>query len=334
MKKIIGALLTGATLLSFSNARAQATYPYDFSYSTQPYAELTGETTLILGSDGWDDTMVNFSLPINFQYQGEPVTQWTMDTYGGLYPNELDLGLGAPFIFGIHTDYEDVVGATISYQVSGNTGSRIAKVEYKNVGFWGGGTTDFANFQIWLYEGSNKIEYHVGPNDVTPGTFDYPEGDGDALVVGLLYEAGVLDTVMFHGVQLMDNGQHSDTAVLTDPTGPGDAEELLLLYGQTYPVNGSVFTFEVPSGVSAIAKIPKQVSNIYPNPATDRLTVQLKEAKGGQLNVYSITGKKLLSQPVTGTTNQVSLTGLSKGVYLLQYSTAAGQRETYRFIKK
>lgn len=332
MKKMMYTLLTGAVLSAAAITAQAQDYPYTFNYSTQPYTELSGETTLILGSDGWDDTIVAFNLPIDFKYQGIPVTQWHMDTYGGLYPNEMDMGLESPFILGVHADYEDKLGATISYQVTGATGSRIAKVEYKNVGFYDGEASEYANFQIWLYEGSNKIEYHVGPSQVGANTLDY-QNEGGALIVGLLYDTNVPDTVMFHAVRL-NAGNHTDTTILADPNNPNSLDISNVLYAATYPVNGSVFTFNAPS-VSAIAKIPAQVSALYPNPVTDHIRLQLKAQpkNGATLTVYSVTGKKLFSQAVTGIQTDVNMATLPKGLYVLTY-TAEGRRESFRVMKK
>jgi hypothetical protein len=334
MKKMMYTLLLGVAAMAAITANAQTpTYPYTYSYRTEPYANLT-DSTLILGSDGWDDTIVAFSLPIDFKYQGVPVTQWHMDTYGGLYPNEMDMDLDIPYILGPYADYEDKVGATISYKVTGTTGSRIAKVEYRNVGFYDGDSTENANFQIWLYEGSNKIEYHIGPNQVNAGTLDYL-GDGGTLITGLLYDADGSDSVLFHTVQLQ-SGVNNDTTLLMDPANPSLDQLTLLVYGTTYPVNGSVFTFTPPADQpNSIAKLPSQIGGLYPNPVTNKVTVQLKEQPkaGATVSISGITGKKILTQPVTAIQTQVDMTTLPKGIYVLTY-VADGRRESFRVIKK
>jgi hypothetical protein len=334
MKKMMYTLLLGVAAMATMTANAQTqTYPYTFGYSTQPYANLT-DSTLILGSTGWDDTIVAFSLPIDFKYQGVPVTQWHMDTYGGLYPNEMDMGLEMPFINGINADYEDRQGATISYKVSGTAGSRIAKVEYRNVGFYDGDSTENANFQIWLYEGSNKIEYHVGPNQVAATTLDLNEGNG-ILSIGLAYDINAADSIMLHTVQLK-NGTNNDSAFVTSTTNPDLAQLMASFYGTTYPVNGSVFTFTpFTDQPNSIANVPSQIGGLHPNPVTDKITVQLKEQPkaGATLNLFTITGKKILSQPVNAIQTQVNMATLPKGIYVLTY-TAEGRRESFRVIKK
>jgi hypothetical protein len=334
MKKMMYTLLLGIAAMATITANAQTpTYPYTFSYSTQPYANLS-DTTLILGSNGWDDTLLAFSLPIDFKYQGVSVTQWYMDTYGGLYPNGMDTMRETPFILGVNADYEDKLGATISYNVSGATGSRIAKLEYRNVGFYDGNATENANFQIWLYEGSNKIEYHVGPNQVNTATLDYFD-QGGPLVVGLQYDANLVDSSLYHTVQPKD-GTPTDTVMQIDPGESTDEELTALLYGAAYPVNGSVFTFTPPTDQpNAIADVPSQIAGLHPNPVTDKITVQLKEQPkaGATLSIVTITGKKVLTQPVEAMQTQVNMATLTKGIYILTY-TAGDRRESFRVIKK
>jgi hypothetical protein len=335
MKKMMYTLLLGVAAMATITANAQTpTYPYTYSYSTVPYTNLT-DSTLILGSDGWDDTIVAFNLPIDFKYQGVPVTQWYMDTYGGLYPNGMDMtGLDLPFILGVYCDYEDKLGATISYKVSGTAGSRIAKVEYRNVGFYDGDAAENANFQIWLYEGSNKIEYHIGPNQVNTATLDYLD-NGGVLLTGLLYDINVQDSLMFHTVQLQ-SGINNDTTMVLDPANFTEDELALQVYGTAYPVNGSVFTFTpTPDQPNSIAKLPSQIGGLHPNPVTDKIMVQLKEQPqaGATISIFTITGKRLSTQPVTTQQTQVDMTTLSKGIYVLTY-VADGRRESFRVIKK
>jgi hypothetical protein len=334
MKKMMYTLLLGVAAMATITANAQTpTYPYTFSYSTQPYANLS-DSTLILGSNGWDDTVVAFSLPIDFKYQGVPVTQWHMDTYGGLYPNGMDTAFGVPFINGVNADYEDKLGATISYKVTGTTGSRIAKVEYRNVGFYDGDSTENANFQIWLYEGSNKIEYHIGPNQVNTATLDYFDAGGP-LVIGLQYDANLVDSALYHTVQPKD-GAYADTVMQISYEESTDEQLMALFYGTAYPANGTVFTFTPPTDQpNAIADVPAQIGGLYPNPVTDKITVQLKAQPkaGATLSIFTITGKKVLTQPVNTMLTQVNMATLPKGVYVLTY-TAASSRESFRIIKK
>src|SRR5690606_26437571 len=54
----------------------------------------------------------------------------------------------------------------------------------------------------------------------------------------------------------------------------------------------------------------------YPNPAQDRLNVQVKEA--GILKIFDITGKKLAEMNVAAGLNTIDLNGFPKGILLMQ----------------
>ena len=326
--------------LAFTSSRVQAQTPdkpYTYTYATAPYTYLDANAaTTILASDGWDDTTVVFNLPsgFDFKYHGVPVTQWRMDTYGGLYPNDLDFTLEAPAIMGIQSDYADNGNSKISFAVSGNAGSRIAKIEYRNLGFYDGLATDTANFQIWLYEGIHKIEYHAGPSHTEPGFLDILGGGGNFVMTGLLFDIKESDKMLAQLVNYK-NGANTDTALVLDPTDPTLDEVALMLYNtQAYPVNGAVFIFN-PKPVTSVKEVVARISTVSPNPATDKVTLRLKNIPpaDARVTVYTVTGQQVISSKVTATNTEIALDGLSKGVYLLSYD-ADGKRETLRLIKK
>jgi len=55
----------------------------------------------------------------------------------------------------------------LSFRLDGQVGSQILKIEWNNVGFFEEATLqDFMNFQLWLYEEGNIIEYRYGSNEI------------------------------------------------------------------------------------------------------------------------------------------------------------------------
>lgn len=77
------------------------------------------------------------------------------------------------------------------------------------------------------------------------------------------------------------------------------------------------------------------VLNVYPNPATEVLTVELGVVPSGNasVSVMDLTGKVLSRQVVSGSKVSVSVSELPSGVYLLQYADDA-QVEQIKFNKK
>jgi hypothetical protein len=57
---------------------------------------------------------------------------------------------------------------------------------------------------------------------------------------------------------------------------------------------------------------------VYPNPATDLLTISLDYAKAKQVNILDISGKLVATQAITSTVTQINVSALTTGVYLYQ----------------
>jgi hypothetical protein len=81
------------------------------------------------------------------------------------------------------------------------------------------------------------------------------------------------------------------------------------------------------------AEISGQAFKIYPNPATDKLNVEMKSANFTQLNIYTVSGMKVYSQSVSGMQRvRVDLTSYKKGMYFISLSGDGIQSE--RFVVK
>ena len=63
--------------------------------------------------------------------------------------------------------------------MTGEEGKHIIKVQWKNAGFgqWysTSDTSDFVDFQIWIFQEDAHFEFHFGDNQADPGTYGYPE---------------------------------------------------------------------------------------------------------------------------------------------------------------
>ncbi|GAP42936.1 protein containing Por secretion system C-terminal sorting domain [Lentimicrobium saccharophilum] len=71
----------------------------------------------------------------------------------------------------------------IDYEVVGEEGQYIIKIQWKNAGFvqWfsTSDTSDFVDFQIWIFQEDAHFELHFGDYQADPGTYGYPEGISD-----------------------------------------------------------------------------------------------------------------------------------------------------------
>ncbi len=74
---------------------------------------------------------------------------------------------------------------------------------------------------------------------------------------------------------------------------------------------------------SGIDEVLAENVKLYPVPADDVLNLETPEAEGRYV-VYSVAGTQLLRGQVSDTLTTIDVSGLSRGSYMLQYSTAQG----------
>ncbi|SIQ02166.1 Por secretion system C-terminal sorting domain-containing protein [Chryseobacterium sp. RU37D] len=69
---------------------------------------------------------------------------------------------------------------------------------------------------------------------------------------------------------------------------------------------------------------------IYPNPATDYITVQSKQKIAGA-EIFDVSGRKVL---LSDKADRINVSSLLKGTYILNVKNADGTSSTHKFIKK
>jgi hypothetical protein len=70
-----------------------------------------------------------------------------------------------------------------------------------------------------------------------------------------------------------------------------------------------------------IEKIARVEIKIFPNPTTEKITLQIagwEDLQTGMFKLFSLSGQLLQEQPVHSSTTEVSLAGLSRGTYILK----------------
>ena len=161
---------------------------YSMNTALLPYQDLAAPIS-VTGGSVWNEGS-NFPIYFNFNFaiSGQTYTALSVQAGGGLnFP-----GLGTKELFVYHTPFggyllkDKGVSSSISsigYEISGNSGQHILKVQWKNAGFvqWysTSDTADYVDFQIWLFEADNHIEIHFGNSSTDPGTYGYPVATSD-----------------------------------------------------------------------------------------------------------------------------------------------------------
>jgi hypothetical protein len=159
-----------------NESNARSVFLYTLTTLSEPYTDLTGSTSINNG-EVWDDPEYVVPIGFTFELNGNTVTALQFFGSGSLLAaetNDPDI-LTAVFPFEMDLIDRGANNGTsvspLSYKVEGSAGSRICKIEWKNAGSFeelneANSLDMFINFQLWLYEGSNSIEFHFGSNNI------------------------------------------------------------------------------------------------------------------------------------------------------------------------
>jgi uncharacterized repeat protein (TIGR01451 family) len=101
-----------------------------------------------------------------------------------------------------------------------------------------------------------------------------------------------------------------------------------------FDLNPAVVTNSTLNTIARTTSIAPLSTNlpvkVYPNPATDQITVE--HLSGGQLSIMSLSGATVLSQNITNDMAKIDLTTLPAGVYVLK-TVSNNSTTTTKFIK-
>jgi len=107
---------------------------------------------------------------------------------------------------------------------------------------------------------------------------------------------------------------------------PPDSTELQVTSGE----------LQVTSYEYFVEKIAQVEIKIYPNPTTEKITLEISNMEilqKGIFKLFTLTGQLLQEQPVYSATTEVSLAGYAKGAYILKVNVN-GVVENWKIIKQ
>jgi hypothetical protein len=311
-KTILFGLLVFASLGNAQN--------YTFTSTTANYADLIGSTSINNGVI-WDDNEFNITLPYNIKVNGVDLNSFIVsDSFiiGNTTSNikQYVSPLGADLL-----DRGDISGTSqspLSYKTEGSVGNRITKIEFKNCGSYNDSSLlMFANFQIWLYETSNIIEFRYGPSSITNSSVFYA-GDTGGLI-GIVNYDGPTEELL---ITYLLSGNPSNPTISTTNT---------IVYLNGTPAPNTVYRF-TPAVSLSTSDFEKSAVSAYPNPAEDVLNFDTKENLNIQsVEIYNMMGQVVLSDP--NATTSINVSSLTNGNYYVKVNTEKGIVNT-KFIKK
>lgn len=258
------------SLLFILSSQAQT---YNFSVASNTYSNLTGNTSLNNGIT-WDDP--NFAIPIGFSFQYYNTTFSTIyitdEGTGGALTNSSAPSGVLPAMIPFWNDlidrgYNLSSGSStgslsnLSYKTEGAIGSRILKIEWNNAGFFydldgNGSSTDFVNFQLWLYETSNIFQVRFGSSSITHPSDSFEGETGPSI--------GFFPSVNFNTGNITANGIVL-SGLANNPTVNNTIDQLYL---NGMPSNGTTYIF-TPSSLGLNNFEVNDLVRLYPNPIHD-----------------------------------------------------------------
>jgi hypothetical protein len=317
-------------------AWSSSTGQYTMNTTMEPYQELMNPVSLNNGAI-WNEGSY-FPLYFNFDFKiyGQTYTALSVRGGGGLnFP-----GLGFKELFMYHTPFGGYMlkdkGTSyslspIDYEIEGDPGQLVLKIQWKNAGFvqWysTSDTSDFVDFQVWLFEEDNHLEIHSGNSSTDPGTYGYPEATSDP-------DPGPSIKFEF------------DTCLnMLCLTGPADLPSYdfynLCIPNYTFidgtPSAGITYNiYPLPTGIFP-ENSPGMV--VFPNPATDRImvTIQSRDIIPDKIKVIDLYGRVCISLEAPCKERpslSIPLTSLKDGMYIMMIS-GVGMTPVFRqFIKE
>ena len=161
----------------------------------------------------------------------------------------------------------------------------------------------------------------------------------DIYTVTLKLHAGKYAYKYWNGVDKVDSDKPAENYDFTsngcgEPNGVGGHNRVLPLAGVKTNIVLPTYKFNSCGVSSSVSKIGNFKFGIMPNPAQDIVTLTFKNnANIALVTITDLTGRVVLTQSVNSTTSQLSLDGLSKGVYTVTAFDTDGSYGVQKLVK-
>lgn len=285
---------------------------YDFNTTMETYQDLSNPISLN-NNVSWNNSSI-FPVYFNFDFQVGSQTFSAVNVMagGGLsFPGQGSHQLrvyGHPDSGYLLEDRDQLNSASpISYEISGDTGGQILKIQWENAGFreWcaSSDASDYVNFQIWIYESNNKIEVHFGDYQANAGAYGQPDCNSGTDGAQFIFEFDNCNNALsLTGNADLPSYDFRDHCIWQ----PG-------IHISGTPSSGIVYNLvQMETTISEIIKTNIQ---IYPNPATQYLTVESNYLYVSEIEIIDLTGKTI--KTITQNTSTIDITDLSQGIYFI-----------------
>lgn len=329
MKKLLIVVCAFIGLSSFAQE-----FPYELTVLDEAYVPLTKEISLTDG-EIWDDPDLKIPLGFDFLYFGQTTDTIYIDgniSYGTMLSMSISLDYIAKIIIPIELDVIDAgelsgtSESVISYSIDGAEPNRICKIQWYDCAFYNEVSEfetaiDRANFQVWIYEGSNDIDFRYGEMSISNPEVNL---DTETAAVGMCGEVNFA------------NDETTDLFLLNgDPLTPtvesyNDLTEMFdLILLDDIPSEGTVYKF-TSTFVGVEEMLESAQFQVYPT-IVDR-NVSIKSNTRANYEILSMSGKIINSGQLDSETTELNLIDYASGAYILKINSGI-KSETFRIIK-
>lgn len=328
MKKIT--LFCFFALLSFIN-NAQLLDTYNFSVINENYVNLTNSISLNNGMY-WDDP--EYTIPIGFDFEigGKTISTLYISFGDAIISSEYDStdDLAMLSILSPEVDLEDNGNennslSNISYITEGSIGDRIFKLEWDNAGFFAEPSSEYVNFQLWLYEDDYKVEYRYGASNITNPAIQFEEDGGPYIFLLPSYNDNDFNETLNKPAYFLSGDPNNPTVT---EVLPGDEN---LFEGEpltSMPDSGTVYRF-TPNETMSVDENSLKSFEIYPNPSEDFIAINTN-FEFLDYTIYDRLGKRIAKGELK---DKIEISNLASGVYFLELNNGSS-KEIEKFIKK
>ena len=272
------------------------------------------DPTSINDGEVWDpDSQYFLDIGFDFEIYGTTYSSLVIDagkgiTFPGSDSRELWIWVsewgGWPLLQDNGTDVSD---SPISYQLTGDQGSRILKIQWLNAGIrevdGDDDPNDYINFQIWLLETSNKVEVHYGSSQTSDDSYGYNDGPGFRF-----WDLEGNYGICVWGFEDFPNWEY---VLFEGPIGG------CLLNGT--PSSGRVFSFYPNPTVSIIDLVSNSFDFdvIIHTSWYSRIDINHYQEGGHyQLDVFDGQGRKVIEQILSKPSTIMNMNKLNTGIYI------------------
>lgn len=324
------------TLFSSFISVAQTLADYNLVVKKELYTDL--DDPISLAEDFWDDPDWTIDLPFEFTLIDRKVNQLVNDESFGMEILSPDLEVT---LFPMITDAidrgidEDTSLSSIGYQISGEVGNRVVKIEWRNAGLIGEEEirdeyTNFVNIQVWFYELDESIELRYGKSFIdTPDSLVYDD---------------VLTQKPFIGVVTVTRGAGNESFGLNgDVLNPEikmtlfTPDTLFIPTMGIHPPDSMVYRFE-PMTVSNDAEptLNEKIVKIINTLIDQHLIIQVDQLeKVKEISIYDSLGKLIMHTSKLQNTRQVIDCSIwSSGIYFVSTKLEDGTIESIKVLKQ